>query len=103
MNILVVCSGGMSTSLLVESMKKAAEKEGVECQIQSGSAALVSEEAPKYDIILVAPQVRHKLRTIEEAVSRHKKTVTLIPPEMYGKIQGERLLSLAIELLKPCP
>ena len=58
--IMLVCSAGMSTSLLVTKMQKAAEEEGIDTDIFAVSASdadnhLASKEV---DVLLLGPQVR---------------------------------------------
>lgn len=101
MKILLVCSGGMSTSLLVDAAKKTAEKENFQCDIQAGAVSLVDEKAYLFDIILVAPQVRHRLTAIKESAAKHNKLVAVIPQEIYGQLQGDALIALAKKLLNP--
>ena len=64
--ILLVCSAGMSTSLLVTKMEAAAKDAGVECKI----FALPFSDAPRVleevDCILLGPQVRFQKGAIEK-------------------------------------
>lgn len=99
MKILLVCSGGMSTSLLAEAIKKSAEAEGEPCHVESGSVSAVGEMAPKFDLVLVGPQVRHLMRGIEEQVKPSGRPVALIPPQLYGTIDGGGIIKVARELL----
>ena len=41
-NIVLMCAGGMSTSIIMKNIKKAADAEGLECEV---SAHAVSEAA----------------------------------------------------------
>jgi PTS system cellobiose-specific IIB component len=58
--IMLVCSAGMSTSLLVTKMQKAAEEKGLETDIfaVSASDADNSLEEKNVDVLLLGPQVR---------------------------------------------
>lgn len=82
-------------------MQKEAKLQNLYCEIQAGSASLVEDLAEKFDLILVAPQVRHKLATIQDTASAYNKPVALIPPDIYGQIQGDKALQFAKDLLKP--
>ena len=57
-NILLVCSAGMSTSLLVTKMQKAAEENEVECKIWAVSQSDAPNNWEKADVLLLGPQVR---------------------------------------------
>ena len=56
--IMLVCSAGMSTSLLVTKMKKAADAQGMAIDIFACSESEAKEHYQKVDIILLGPQVR---------------------------------------------
>ena len=47
MKILLACSSGMSTSLLVNKMKEAAQAEGIEAEIWAVAQSEVDEEIKK--------------------------------------------------------
>ena len=100
MKILLLCYGGMSTNLLVSSIMQAAKKQNFNCEVRASAASLVEEIASQYDVILIAPQIRHKLATIRETTTTYNKPVALIPPDIYGQIQGDKALAFAQQLLK---
>lgn len=50
-NILLVCSAGMSTSLLVTKMQKAAEENEVECKIWAVSQSDAPNNWEKADVL----------------------------------------------------
>lgn len=58
MKILLACSSGMSTSLLVNKMKEAAKEQSVEEEIWAVGQAEVETEMPKADVVLFGPQMR---------------------------------------------
>ena len=53
MNILLVCSAGMSTSLLVTRMLEAAKKQGLELKIEAHPVAEVEAYGQDADAILL--------------------------------------------------
>ena len=55
--IMLCCASGMSTSLLVEKMKKAALEQGIEAEIWAVGANEVKANANRTDIILLGPVV----------------------------------------------
>ena len=48
--ILLCCSAGMSTSLLVTKMKKEAENQGIDVEINAVALELFEENVTKYDV-----------------------------------------------------
>ncbi|GEN51694.1 PTS sugar transporter subunit IIB [Alkalibacterium pelagium] len=100
--IMLVCSAGMSTSLLVSKMKQAATEKGFEAKIFAVSA----NEADSYlengevDVMLLGPQIRFMRRQFEEKVSDKGIGVDVIDMRDYGMMDGKKVLDKAIELIK---
>lgn len=97
-NILLVCSAGMSTSALVRKMEAAAEANGVEAKIWAVGDAQSKEEVIKADIVLLGPQVRYLEKKMHERVN-HEKPVMVIDMAAYGMMNGEKVLKDALALL----
>ncbi|MFT8411781.1 MAG: PTS sugar transporter subunit IIB [Schleiferilactobacillus perolens] len=96
--IMLVCAGGMSTSLLVSKMDEAAKKENVTYKIfATGASAVPDELADKHpDVILLGPQVRH----IESKVQKMTDVpVAVIDMRDYGTMNGKNVLATAVKLL----
>ena len=93
--IMLVCAAGMSTSLLVTKMEKAAAAMGVEI------FALPISEGEKrvgdVDCILLGPQVRFQKNTIEKAMDAAgvSKPCDVIDMKDYGKMNGEAVYKKA--------
>ncbi|MEQ8170011.1 MAG: PTS sugar transporter subunit IIB [Candidatus Eremiobacterota bacterium] len=96
MKILVICSGGMSTSMLVKAMSRAAEGMNEDIAVESGSVSGLINMIDKIDLIMVAPQVRHRLEEIRNIADRYNKPVVLIEPQLYGLIDGKGVLNQAL-------
>lgn len=56
--IMLVCSAGMSTSLLVTKMEKAAAEKGLEAKIFAVAEAEAANHLDEIDVLLLGPQVR---------------------------------------------
>ena len=54
--IMLACSAGMSTSLLVTKMEAAAKEQNIEAQIWAIPEANLSEEITKCDVVLLGPK-----------------------------------------------
>lgn len=97
-NILLVCNAGMSTSLLIEKMKTAAQKKDIECTITAQALEDLESHLEDKDIILLGPQVRFKKEKTKELVSG-KIPVEVIDMSAYGTMNGEKVLEQALKLL----
>ncbi len=97
-NIMLCCASGMSTSLLVEKMKKAAKEENIEVDIWAVGANEVKANAQKADVILLGPQVRYAQKKIESEAPG--VPVANIGMREYGMMNGAAVLKQAIDLVE---
>jgi len=99
--IMLVCAAGMSTSLLVSKMQKAAEERGLEADIFANSAneADGSLESKDVDVLLLGPQVRFMRSQFEKKVEDKGIPVDVINMQDYGMVNGAKVLDAALELM----
>lgn len=97
--ILLCCSAGMSTSMLVKKMEQAAEGRGLECQIEALAVNAFNEAILEYDVCLLGPQVRFQLEELKKIAADHGKTVAAISPQDYGMMKGDAVLDQALALI----
>ena len=100
-NILLVCSAGMSTSLLVEKMKKIAQEKEIDAEIWAiGSSYLDTElNTRDVDVILVGPQMRYELTKIQERAIQSQIKAEAIDMQDYGLCRAENVLNQALDLI----
>ncbi len=99
-NIMLVCNAGMSTSMLVTKMVKAAEERGVETAIWAVPLSEVDTEVAEKDIdvLLVGPQVSFMLQEYKEKFEPSIK-VDSINMMDYGTMNGEKVLDSALNMI----
>ncbi len=97
--ILLVCSAGMSTSLLVTKMQKVAEDKGIECSIEAVAEADAMEKLDEVDVILLGPQVRFLLSKFQKVTKEKNLPVEVIDAVAYGTMNGEKVLNKALSLI----
>jgi len=100
---LIVCAIGMSSSLLEAKAVEAAQNNGAELDISSCSTAEVGIydfKARPVDIVLVAPQVRFKKRSIAQLVNPLGIVVEDIDPVTYGMVDGDKLFAQIARAVK---
>ncbi|WP_407857240.1 PTS sugar transporter subunit IIB [Enterococcus sp. 22-H-5-01] len=102
--IMLVCAAGMSTSLLVTKMEKAAEAQGLESDIFAVSASEADtklEDTDKpVDVLLLGPQVRFMKNQFETKLEPKGIPVDVIDMKDYGMMNGEAVLNTALNLMK---
>ena len=94
--ILLCCSAGMSTSMLVKKMQQAAVTRGIECHIE---ALAVSSFAEVIHVCLLGPQVRFQLEELKKTADEHGKNIAAISMQDYGMMKGDEVLTQALSLI----
>ncbi|SUY46489.1 phosphotransferase system, lactose/cellobiose-specific IIB subunit [Clostridium putrefaciens] len=99
--IMLVCAAGMSTSLMVSKMQKAAEAKGIDAEIFAISASEADSylEEKKVDVLLLGPQVRFMKDKFEEKVVPLGIALDVIKMTDYGMMNGEKVLEHAMSLM----
>ncbi|MEH7415011.1 PTS sugar transporter subunit IIB [Neobacillus drentensis] len=100
MKILLCCSAGMSTSLLVSKMEASAKKQGIDCEIWAVGSTEVNNHLQEADVLLLGPQVRFLLAKLKKEGEKRGIPVDSINPMHYGLCNGEEVLKHAINLIK---
>jgi PTS system cellobiose-specific IIB component len=96
--IVLLCSAGMSTSMLVKKMQEEAAKENYECSIAAFPTSEAKDKASDADVILLGPQVRFSKDKIAEACPG--VPIDAIDMKIYGRMDGKGALDLAKSLMK---
>lgn len=97
--ILLACSSGMSTSLLVTKMKNEAEARGIDTEIWAVAQDKARTEMEKADVLLIGPQMRFMKKKLSKAAEEAGIAIDVIDPVAYGRIDGEAVLNKALELI----
>lgn len=99
--IMLVCTAGMSTSLLVSKMNKSAEEKGMDAKVFATGVNELEEKLAEndVDVLLLGPQVRYKKAEYEEMVEGQDIVVEVVNMQDYGMVNGEKVLQAALDLL----
>lgn len=99
--VLLVCAVGMSSGLLETATIEAARKRGHELDIHATSAALIiySVDFAAYpvDMVLIAPQVRYKRKSIKKMAEPLGIVVDVIDSITYGMVDGDKLFDQIVQ------
>lgn len=99
-NILLVCSAGMSTSIIVKKMLESAKLKGIDVHIEAVGLRQVEERANEFDVFLLGPQIKYRKDEIDKVAEAQNKKVAVINTVDYGLMKGDKILDFALELLK---
>lgn len=97
--VVIVCSWGMSTSLLVESMLTASREHGYNLAVDAVSAGEYAALVEECSVVLIAPQIRHLRKSIEKLAFEAGKPVAMIEPFHYATMNGEAVLAQVLRML----
>ncbi|AUJ24009.1 MULTISPECIES: PTS sugar transporter subunit IIB [Virgibacillus] len=100
MKIILVCSAGMSTSMLVKKMKEAATQRNLEVDIRAMAESQLKNELDDLHVVLIGPQVRYLEAKIRTQLEPKGIAVEVIDQMAYGMIQGDKVLDQALSLVK---
>lgn len=98
--IKLFCAAGMSTSLLVTKMRIIAEEKGIEADIESFAENHLNKQLDGLDVALLGPQVGDTLSKVKAICEPIGIPVAVIEPKDYGMMNGEKVLDLALSLIK---
>ncbi|OZU88262.1 PTS sugar transporter subunit IIB [Virgibacillus indicus] len=97
--ILLACSSGMSTSLLVKKMEETAKEKGVEVEIWAVAQDKAPSDMEKADVLLIGPQMRFMKKKFAKVSDEVGIPLDVIDPVAYGRVDGEAVLNKALELI----
>lgn len=95
--IMLACAAGMSTSLLVTKMEKAAADAGADAKIWAVPEADVKKLDGEFDVLLVGPQIRFKVKDFEKFADG-RFPVHCIDMRDYGTMNGAKVFATAMDL-----
>ena len=98
--IMLCCSAGVSTRLLVKKMVAEAEKRQLPVEIKAFGAAEFDEQVAKYQVVLLGPQVKYMLADLQSRAKPFGVPVEPIAMTDYGMQRGDKVLDFALSLIK---
>ena len=99
--IMLVCVAGMSTSLLVNKMQKAAQEQNIGADIFAIAESEVDKTlvSKKVDVLLLGPQVKYLRSSFEKKYKDMNIPIDVINMTDYGMMKGENVLNFALKLI----
>lgn len=98
--IMLCCSAGMSTSMLVRKMAEVAAERGLAVEIKAFGVAEFDEQFPRYQVVLLGPQVKYMLKALAEKAATRGIPVEPIDMMDYGMQRGDKVLDYALSLIE---
>lgn len=98
MKIVLCCSGGMSTSLLVNRMLSYAQDNNIDVDIEAVPISKSRESLDYADILLLGPQVKFEYDNLKEIAEEKGVKLAIINMQDYGMMKGDKVLIDALKL-----
>lgn len=95
MKILLICSNGLSTSLLKRRMESYIEEHKLNDTVRADNEDNLPYVINNFDVVMVAPQLQHRYQEICRSFIGYGKVFTQIPGQDYGLANGEKIMILA--------
>jgi len=94
MKVLLVCSGGMSSAIVVKAVKKEAELQSFSLDIKAVGTGEFEDELREgnYNLVIVAPQVKHRLKNFIAQAEAFNVLVEMIVPMGYTPLGASKVL-----------
>lgn len=97
--ILLACSSGMSTSLLVTKMQEYAKSVGEEAKIWAVGQDQAKKEMAKADVVLIGPQMSFLKGELQKEAQKYGIPVDVIDMVAYGMADGKKVYEQALKLM----
>lgn len=98
MNVLLICSNGISSSLVVSRMRKYIEDNNIDMLVKADNEDNLPYIYKKYDVILIAPQLAHHHHTLVNEYLGSGKAIAMMPQKAYGIADGANLVRFCLDL-----
>ena len=100
MKIVLVCAGGFSTTMLMESMKKTVKESQklneADFEFIAIPVDILDQNVEGTDVLLVGPQIAHKLDAILPIIEPLNIPYVVIDKDTYGSMDGATTLKMAL-------
>ena len=97
--IFLCCAAGMSTSMVVSKMKKAAAAKNIDVDIVAVGMDEFEATLPNYDCCLLGPQIKYKQVEFKAKGEAVGKPVAVINAMDYGMMKGDKILNQALAMI----
>ncbi|GLB29988.1 putative PTS system enzyme II [Lacrimispora amygdalina] len=97
--ITLVCNMGMSTSMLMNKMRKSAIDRSLEVDIVAMADSNLPSSDRHTDILLLGPQLSFMLEGFKERYKDKIPYITVVNQMDYGMMNGEKVLDDALAML----
>lgn len=96
--IALFCAMGMSTSVMVTKMQKAAKLRGIDAEISAHAEENLESLAKDLHVALLGPQVAYRFNQCKKTCDANGVAIAVISSMDYGLMNGEKVFDMAVDL-----
>ncbi len=98
--ILLICTAGITTGLLVRNMQQVADEKGINVHVYSAPAIIAEQiiQNQKVDALLIGPQSEYEINRLKDFLNYKAVPYQLISRENYEVLDGEKVLEDSLAL-----
>jgi len=96
LKVLLICAGGMSTSILMKKLKTYAKEQEMDFDVIAKGLGDYVDVFTEYDVLLLGPQVSYKCNDIRNIT---QKPVAVIPQLDYALGKADNIFKLISEVM----
>ncbi|MDR3190174.1 MAG: PTS sugar transporter subunit IIB [Lactobacillaceae bacterium] len=99
--IMLACSAGMSTSMLVQRMQEVAKNEGKDYDIFATSTSDIDDAITNHrpDVVMLGPQVAYQKAEVQKKTDAAGIPMEVINMMDYGMMKGDKVLAEAEKMM----
>lgn len=97
---MLICSAGMSSSLLVKRMIEASAERNIDTEVLAVAEADVHKHIQDTDAVLLAPQVRFLAKNLKKKLDPLEIPVEIIDSIDFGTMDGNKVLDQAFRMMQ---
>ena len=94
-HLTLICMAGISTSLLVNKMKRLIRNENFEIAVTAMSERAFQGYTGQTDVLLLGPQLGHRFESLKEQYESKGIRIDRIDPERFGAMDAKAVLEQA--------
>lgn len=99
MKILLACSMGLSSSLLIDKLKEAGKKRGIEdLEVDAVTYQIVNQYVENTDILLLGPQIRYLVKKFQDDYGDRISAIMAMNMSDYALMNADKILDEALKL-----
>ena len=96
MKILLACSMGLSTSMLIEKLKEEGKKRGMDLDVDAVTYQIVNQYVDTTDILLLGPQIRYLVKKFQDDYGDRIPVIDAMNMSDYALLNAEKILNEAL-------